>query len=431
MKNIHLRILLTTLVIILCNRTLATTTIEVIQHANIYTMGSKGLIRDASMVIKEGKIIALGKNIPLPAGANYIDAKGGSITPGLFNSVTHLGVEEVSAIDKTDDFKTMDGAITASLQIADAFNPRSVVITQNRINGLTHALVMPDSGTSLIAGQAALVDLSATDHSVLDNSVAMVMNLGEAGQSFAGGSRAAAIRKFKTLLNDTRDYANNKRAFNRGNRRRYSASQDDLEALVPVVLGQKLLIVRIHRAADIEKFIEIANQYGLRVVLAGVEEGWMVAEKIAAAGMPVIIDPSRNLPSSYDALGSRLENAARLHQAGVKLIFTGLGWQNTHNAYLVRQAAGIAVANGLPKQEAIAAMSTNPMALFSRQQQSGELKAGAVADLVLWQGDPLELTSEPILVYVDGHKIPMVSRSTRLGDRYYQRLKKLNEATAD
>lgn len=423
MKNKNLKAFMVVILITVSNLLIAEDNLQVIQHANIYTMGPKGLLMDASMVIKNGKIVAVGKNIELPMGVQYIDAKGGSITPGLFNSMTHLGVEEVSAIRPTDDFKTVDESITASLKIADAFNPRSVLIPQNRIHGLTHALVLPDSGSGLIAGQAALVDLSASDHSVLNDSVAMVMNLGEAGQSFAGGSRAAAIRQLKTLLNDAKDYAKNKTAFNQGNRREYMASQDDLEALIPIITGKKLLIVSIHRAADIEGIIKLAKDYGLKVVLAGVEEGWMVADKIAAAGIAVIIDPSRDLPSSYDALGSRLENAALLHKAGVQLIFTGIGWQNTHNAYLVRQAAGIAVANGLPKQEAIAAITSNPMSLFSYHTQTSEIEAGKLADFVLWQGDPLEITSEAVLVYIDGQKIPMVSRSTRLRDRYFDRLK--------
>ncbi len=425
MKNKRLISFIVLVFITLSNLLLADSNIQVIKHANIYTMGPEGLILDASMVIKDGKIVAVGKNIELPMGVKYIDANGGSITPGLFNSVTHLGVQEVSAIRRTDDFKTTDDTITASLKVADAFNLRSVLIPQNRIHGLTHALVMPDSGTGLIAGQAAFIDLSAAEHSVINDSIAMVMNLGEAGQSFAGGSRAAAIRQLKTLLNDVKDYAKNKTAFNQGNRREYSASQDDLEALIPIITGKKLLIVNIHRAADIERFIKLAEEYDLNVVLAGVEEGWMVADKISAAGMAVIIDPSRNLPSSYDALGSRLENAALLHKAGVKLIFTGIGWQNTHNAYLVRQAAGIAVANGLPKQEAIAAITSNPMTLFSQNTLSSEIREGAVADFVMWQGDPLEVTSEAVLVYIDGQKIPMVSRSTRLRDRYFKRLKNM------
>ncbi len=423
MKNKSLQSLLIVLLAITAMSVAAADKILVIVHANIYTAGEKGLIKDANMVIKNGKITALGKNIEVPMGVKFLDAKGGSITPGLFNSATHLGIEEVSAIKKTDDYKTTDTGITASLKVADAFNPRSVLIPQNRIHGLTYAIVMPESGSSLIAGQAALVDLSASDKSIINDSVAIVLNLGEAGQQLAGGSRAAAIRKFKTLLNDALDYAKNKAAYNQGKRRQYSASQDDLEAMLPVISGKKPLIVSIHRASDIEKFIEIAKAYKLKVILYGAEEGWLVADKIAAAQIPVILDPSRDLPSSYDALGSRLENAAILNQAGVKLLFSGIGRQNTHNAYLVRQAAGISVANGLPKQVAIAAISSNPMSVFSKNSRSNELKLGIQANFVLWQGDPLEVTSEALLVYINGKRIPMVSRSTRLRDRYYKRLK--------
>lgn len=394
-------------------------------HANIYTQTESGLIKDGTVLIEDGVVKTLGKTVKIPAGTKVVDAKGGSITPGLFNAVTHIGIEEVSAIRATDDFQTKDNQITASLVVADAFNPRSVIIPQNRIHGLTHALVFPESGSKLVAGQVALVNLSARPGtSVINDSVAIAINLGEQGKKLAGGSRAAAFRQLKTLLNDVKDYISHKNAFNQRQRRNYSASQDDLEALIPVVKGLKPVIISIHRASDIEHLIPLAKSYGLKVILSGVEEGWMVADKIAAADMAVIIDPSYNLPGSYEKLGARLENAAMMAKAGVKLIFTGIGFRNTHNAYLVRQAAGIAVSYGLPKQQAIAAITRNPMQLFENSTRVGIISPGEKADLVLWQGDPLELTSEAQMVWVDGTIVPMVSRATRLRDRYYQRLLK-------
>ena len=425
MKKNHFILIWSVLMTLLSFSVKAQNQSTIITHANIYTQTSKGVIKDASIIIDNGIIKAMGTDLKIPAGSQVIDAKGGSITPGLFNGVTHIGIEEVSAIRATDDFMTKDDQITASLVVADAFNPRSVIIPQNRIHGLTHALVFPESGSKLVAGQVALVNLSADAmHSVLNDSVAIAINLGEKGKKLSGGSRAASFRQLKTLLNDVKDYQANKQAFNKRQRRTYSASQDDLEALIPVINGKKLVIVNIHRASDIEHFIPLAQKYHLRVVLAGVEEGWMVANKIAAANMAVIIDPSYNIPGSYEKLGSRLENAALMAKAGVKLIFTGIGFRNTHNAYLVRQAAGIAVSYGLPKQEAIAAITHNPMALFSGDKSAGTLMAGNKADLVLWQNDPLELTSEAQMVFVDGKQVAMVSRATRLRDRYFQRLKK-------
>ncbi len=395
----------------------------VITNATIYSMTADGIIKNASMVIIDGNIVAMGKNIPLPMGVKYFDAKGGSITPGLFNSGTHIGVEEVSAIKATDDFMTSNRDITASLKVADAFNPNSVVIPHNRMHGLIRALVMPESGSGLIAGQAAIVDLSGSYQSVLDDYAALVVNLGEAGKHLAGGSRAAAYQQLRDLLDEAREYSKSKQFYMRGQSRKLHLSKSDLEALQPVIYQQKPVIIRVNRAVDILQTLKIAEQQNIKVILAGVAEGWMVTQQIASAGVAVILDPVDNLPGSYETLGSRLENAVMLQQAGVPLLFTGMGWQTTHNAYLVRQAAGNAVANGLSKTEAIAAISRTPADIFSMKDY-GELKVGARANLVVWSGDPLEVTSEAVKVFINGHLVPMQSRSTRLRDRYFKRLKK-------
>jgi len=393
----------------------------VITNATIYTMSNEGTMLNASMVIIDGKIAAMGKNIPLPMGVKYIDAKGGSITPGLFNSRTHIGLEEVSAIQATDDFMTTNKDITASLKIADAFNPNSVLIPHNRMHGLTRALIVPESGSGLIAGQAALVDLSGSYQSVLNDYVALVVNLGETGQHLAGGSRAAAYLQLINLLDEARDYAKNKQFYLRGQSRKFNLSMSDLEALQPIINRQKPMIISVNRAADILQTLKIAKQQNLQIILSGAAEAWMVKQQIAEAGVAVILDPVDNLPGSYETLGSRLDNATLLQQAGVTLLFTGMGWQNTHNGYLVRQSAGNAVANGLSKTDALAAITRNPAKIFGMKDY-GVLSVGSVANLVLWSGDLFEVTSEARKVFINGNLIPMQSRSIRLRDRYFKRL---------
>jgi len=395
----------------------------VITNATIYTMSNEGTMQNASMVIIDGKIAAMGKNIPLPMGVKYIDAKGGSITPGLFNSHTHIGLEEVSAIRATDDFMTTNKDITASLKIADAFNPNSVVIPHNRMHGLIRALIVPESGSGLIAGQAALVDLSGSYQSVLNDYVALVVNLGETGQHLAGGSRAAAYLQLVNLLDEARDYSKNKQFYLRGQSRDFHLSMSDLEALQPIINRQKPMIISVNRAADILQTLKIAKQQKLQIILYGAAEGWMVKQQIAEAGVAVILDPVDNLPGSYETLGSRLDNATLLQQAGVTLLFTGMGWQNTHNAYLVRQSAGNAVANGLSKTDALAAITRNPAKVFGMDDY-GVLSLGSVANLVLWSGDLFEVTSEARKVFINGNLVPMQSRSIRLRDRYFKRLQK-------
>jgi imidazolonepropionase-like amidohydrolase len=247
----------------------------------------------------------------------------------------------------------------------------------------------------------------------------MVVSLGQTGSDLAGGSRAAAMSLLREAIEDARDYANNKDSVARGNRRAYSLSRHDLEALVAVVQRRQPLLVRVERAADIERVLEFAKSQKITVILSGASEGWRVARKIAMAKVPVIVDPINNLPSSYETLGSRLDNALLLHQAGVKLMFTGMGWQNTHNAYLVRQSAGNAVANGLPYNVAIQAITSNPAQIFGLPGY-GQIKVGAEATLVLWSGDPLEVMSNPDLVLIDGQEQSLQSRATRLRDRYYR-----------
>lgn len=388
-----------------------------IRGAEVYTAGKP--LQGTDIFINNGRIEALGKNLQ-QAADRTIDATGKSVTAGLFNSDTHLGAVEVDAIAQTADFYTTNVEVTAALKVADAFNPQSTLLPHNRAHGLTHALLVPESGSGLFSGQVALVQLGKSPK-VVHETVAVAVDFTEHGVELAGASRAAAAAVLRQALADAQDFTKHKSAALAGERREYSLSFMDLAALEPVVKGQIPLLVRVHRASDITTVLKMAKTFSIKMLLAGVKEGWMVADEIAANGMPVIIDPIDNLPSSYEALGTRLDNAKLLSDAGVTLLFTGMSWHNTHNAHLVRQSAGNAVANGLDKQVALAAMTRNP-ARFFNAPVPGDIKQGSVADLVLWGGDPLEVTSEPELVIVAGEVVPMVTRATMLRDRYFERL---------
>ena len=398
--------------------TLATASSILIKDADIYA--SSGLLVKTNLYIKNGKIAAIGAQSPATADLE-IQGLGKSITAGLFNSSTQLGTVEVSAIEQTVDFYSENETVTASLRIADVFNPRSTLIPHNRVHGLTHGLLIPESGTHLFAGQVALVQLG-NQPKVIHPSLAVALDFTERGISLMGGSRAAALVQLRQALDDAKDFSRNRKAALAGDHRDYVLSYADLAALEPVVNGTKPLLVRTNRASDISVILELAKNFQLQLILSSALEGWMVADEIAKAQVPVIIDPIHNLPNSYESLGARLDNAKLLADAGVKLLFTGMDWHNTHNAYLVRQSAGNAVANGLDKSVAIAAMTTNPAELFNAPV-TGDIAIGDIADLVLWGGDPLELTSEAELVMIEGEIIPMKSRSLQLRDRYFDRLK--------
>jgi len=407
-----------TLLVLTLVSTLATASSILIKDADIYT--SSGLLVKTNLYIEDGKIAAIGAQSPATADIE-IQGLGKSITAGLFNSSTHLGTVEVSAIEQTVDFYSENETVTASLRIADAFNPRSTLIPHNRVHGLTHSLLVPESGTHLFSGQVALVQLG-NQPKVIHPSLAVALDFTERGISLMGGSRAAALVQLRQALDDAKDFSRNRKAALAGDHRDYVLSYADLAALEPVVNGTKPLLVRTNRASDINVVLELANNFQLQLILSSALEGWMVADEIAKAQVPVIIDPIHNLPNSYESLGARLDNAKLLADADVKLLFTGMDWHNTHNAYLVRQSAGNAVANGLDKSVAIAAMTTNPAQLFNAPV-TGDIAIGDIADLVLWGGDPLELTSEAELVMIDGEIIPMESRALQLRDRYFNRLK--------
>jgi len=413
MKNISL------FIILLYAFTSASASSILIKGADIYS--ATGLLPKSNLYIKDGEITAIGRNAPMSADLE-VNGNGMSITAGLFNSSTHIGTVEVSAISPTVDFYSENESVTAALRIADAFNPRSTLIPHNRVHGLTHALLVPVSGTNLFSGQVGLVQLG-NQPKVIHDSLAMALDFTESGIRLAGNSRAAALVQLRQALDDAKDFSRNRAAAMAGDHRDYVLSYADLAALESVVNGDKPLLVKTHRASDITTILALAKEFQLQLILSGAIEGWMVADEIAKAGIPVIMDPIHNLPNSYESLGARLDNAKLLADAGVTLLFTGMGGSDTHNAYLVKQSAGNAVANGLPKSVAIAAMTSNPAKLFGAKV-SGDIAVGAIADLVLWGGDPLELTSEAQLVLINGEVIPMESRSFQLRDRYFKRLKK-------
>ena len=377
------------------------------------------------ILIKGKKITAIGAGLQVSSDTQIIDANGRPVTSGLFNADTQLGLLEVGAVSDTVDGHSDNQRITASLRVSDAFNASSVAIPYNRSLGITHSLIQPSSGAGLFAGTASVIKLSDTDAIIVEQA-AMVVSLGEAGSELAGGSRAAAMAQLREAMEDARDYAKNKARFNSGDRRQYALSRHDLEALVPVVKRRLPLLVKVDRAADIERIIAFAKEQKVSLILSGVAEGWRVAQQIAEANIPVIFDPINNLPGSYESLGHRLDNAKLLHEAGVKIMFTGMGWQNTHNAYLVRQSAGNAVANGLPYNVAIQAITSTPAQIFGLPGY-GQIKVGADASLILWSGDPLEVSSNPDLVMIDGQQYSLESRATRLRDRYYKRLQQAAE----
>lgn len=397
---------------------------ESILIRNVNILESTGMEENVSILITNGVIESIDSLIFTEA-TEEIDGTGRTVTAGLFNGETHIGAVEVGAIDSTVDYRTNNGSITASFKPSESFNPHSTLIPHNRTHGLTQALLVPEAETHMIAGQVAVIELGNTPK-ILNDSFGVAMDFTEHGISIMGGSRSSALAKLRIALDDAKDFSRNRKSALRGEHRAYDLSYADLYALQPVVEGIKPIIVRVHRSIDIVSIINLAKEFQLDLILSGVAEGWMVAEQIAESKAPVIMDPIYNLPTAFEHLGARLENASILYEKGVQLIFTGMGWHNTHSAYLVRQSAGNAVANGLPKTASIAAITSNPAEIF-KLDYSGNIREGEVANLVLWNGDPFELTAEAEMVMIAGEKIEMTSRSLQLRDRYYKNMRNFIE----
>lgn len=397
-----------------------------ITGATVHTVGPAGTLEDATIVIVGGTITDVGVDIELPADATRVDAAGKVITPGLFSPLGQIGLSEVSAVEGTNDSTQRGKTFSASFDVAEAFNPRSVVVAISRIDGITRAGLTPrgdapdEQGhvSHVLSGLGSVVHLGDSPEFFVRHGAVVVANFGETGSRIAGGSRATAVQVLREALNDATDFNDTITSYARGDVRDYSVSRTDLQALQSVLDGSAAMIFNVDRASDISVVLNLAEEYNIRAIVAGGAEAWLVADHLAAANVPVILDAMNNLPVDFDRINARLDSAAILLEAGVTVAF-GAGNQ-THNARLLTQSAGIAVANGVSWDQALAAITLAPAKIYSVDATVGSIEPGKEADLVIWPADPLELTSYPDQVYIQGSAITMESRQTLLRDRYLQ-----------
>jgi len=383
-----------------------------ITGGKVVTNTSQGIIEKATVVIDNGRVISVGTAAP-PAGARVIDAKGKWVTPGLFAAFSRVGLSEIDSEDSAEDTSAPSSKFQASLHAADAFNPDDTAIAVTRIEGVTHAAIVGAPGKGLFAGFGAIVDLSGGLNSLQAREAFMLARLGESGASAAGGSRAASLLWLQTAFDDARAYPKGFSDDGEGD----ILSRKDAIALKPVIEGKIPLMIEVHQAGDILQVIALQKREPkIRFIILGAAEGWRVADQIAASKIPVIVNPLTNLPDRFEILAATLENAGRLSRAGVTVAIADPG-EATHNTRLIQQLAGNAVANGMEWGQAFAAITSVPAGMHGRPDL-GVLSPNATADVVIWDGDPLELMSSPDAVFIAGVETPMVSRQTKLRDRY-------------
>ncbi len=387
-----------------------------VTNGRIVTNTSAGIIENGVVIIRDGVIVAVGDDVSFEdTTVEIIDANGGWITPGLFHPHTQLGLIEVGAEGSTRDNSADDSSFTAALDVADGFNPSGTHIDEARSEGITRFAVHPSTGSAIIAGRGALADSSGDYDSLFASRRFMLVDLSTSGASTAGGARTAAWAFLRSAIEDARFYPGRFMAHHEGD----AIDRYDAAAMVGVVRGEMPLIMVMDRASDILRALAFAEDYpAIRIIIAGAAEAHLVAEELAAADVPVIYDPMRNLPDSFSTLASSTDGASILHAAGVQVAYTTMGSDLYFNPRLLPQHAGIAVAHGADWADAFRSITLTPAELFGVGDQYGALAAGYVADVVVWDGDPLEVMSAPTNVIIDGEFQSLETRQTRLRDRY-------------
>ena len=371
-------------------------------------------VANATVLIRDGRIAAVGTTVSIPSDATRIDASGKWVTPGLIDGAGQLGLVEISAVPGTREASLQGDTIAAAFNVTEGINPASTLIPVTRVEGVTTALAVPVG--HLVSGQAVLIDLDGAtiEQMLVKSPVGVVADLSESGKDEAGGSRAGSADRLRRVFRDALEYERRKADYSRAQMRPLSASAADLEALLPVVHGREPLIALANRRSDIETALRLTREFRLKLVLAGGAEGWEIASEIAAAGVPVLVEPMDNIPS-YDALGIRYENAALLAKAGVTV---ALMETDTHKSHDLRQQAGNAVSYGMTWDQALRAVTIAPAQIFGVGDRYGSLEAGKVANVVVWSGDPFEFTTGVEHVLIRGKEIPLRSRQTELFERY-------------
>lgn len=374
-------------------------------------------IDNATIVIRDGRIAAVGASVAIPAGARRIDAAGKWVTPGIFNATTSLGVTEVGQIPGSYDASAQgngDG-VTAAFRPWDGFNPSSPLLQVTRNDGITTVGVIPRG--SLIGGQGAVIALrdGPLANVLLKGPAAMFADLGARGNNI-GASRGEVFQRLRDVLDDARQYPRRRAEYERAATRPLAARAADLQALQPVLAGTLPLVIDADRATDIEEALVLARQYGLRIAVSSATEGWKVADKLGAAKTFVLVGALNNIPRDFSSLGARQDNAALLQAAGARVIISG--GADAFNARNVRFEAGVAVSFGMPWDAALRAVTLTPAELYGVAARVGTLENGKDATLVVWSGDPFEPSTRAEHVFVQGNEVQGPSRQDELMKRY-------------
>ncbi len=382
-----------------------------ITNGKVFT-GDDAPSSQMDILIENGMIEAVASDLSATEADQVIDAAGRPVTPALFAGITAAGLSEIGMVYEAVDSRLNElytGLMHPEFDVRKAYNPLSSVVPVTRIEGYGYTLLAAAFGDRTISGQGSLVRFDGGFDSFEGNTIVFVNVDGYSGNKI-GGSRAAHWMLLETAFSPL--------TTKQGNGLWLTHNEHPLinqtgRATLKNARENGIFVFRANRASDILQALAFSQQHNLNAVISGGQEAWIVREELVASGTPVVINALDNLPRSFDGLGARLDNAALLHEAGITLLFTS---GETHNARKLRQVAGNAVANGLPYEVALAAMTSLPAEIFGGKPRM--IAPGLRADVVIWSGDPLDVTSAADQVIIDGKLDPMTSRQTELLKRY-------------
>ena len=411
-------------------------------------------IQGGMVVLRDGRIVAAGDiRMKLPPGTEVIDATNKWVTPGIVAGFSRLGLAEVDlGAAGSDDTENGGSPFSAAIDVTPGVNPKASTIAVSRTDGVTRAVVAPVAAKNIFAGQGAIIDTGDDMDPIVRARAFQFVELGEGGAGIAGGSRPAAFTLFRNALREAAQLGRNVGSFSVGggqpdardrpivqnpNESRLYTTQveraDDVllnrfdaAALVPVLRGDQLLLVHVERAKDILNVLDLRREFpGLKIALVGVTEGWLVADKLASSGVWVIASALNDLPSSFEQLAATQSNVGRMRAAGVNVAIGMIDDNDTRYVRNQRQYAGNLVAlgkvpgaAGVSWGDAFAMISSRPAEAVGLGKEFGSLAAGRRGDVVIWDGDPLELSSAPEAVWIDGVRQPLDNHQTKLRDRY-------------
>lgn len=397
-----------------------------IRGARVHTLTGSPL-ENATVLVRAGKIEAVGTDLAIPKGATVIEAKGLEVYPGFFDSVSQLGLVEIESISATIDTNEVV-PFNPQLMAASAINPQSEHIPVTRANGITHALSAPSiSGSTVIGGQAAVINLSGRiiDEMLVKKSAAMVLNWPtlQTGSfdfttfQFRQRPFSEVKQEYEKNIQQIADLLAKARHYQQATEKSNNYQRDlSLEALVPVVKGELPLLIIANSDRAIKDAVEFAEKQKVRIIIGGGAQAWKVKELLRDKKIPVLLRPTQSTPTEEDEPYDKpYSNPGELHAAGVKIAFATF---NSSDSRTLPQEAGQAVPFGLPREEAIRAITINPAEIFGLSDKLGTIEKGKIANLVVTDSDPLEIRSQVKYVFIDGRPVSLENRHTRLYEQF-------------